>query len=545
MNEAAEAVTRALRGTPYDLLRLRASEHPLAQQFELISTAKVLIGSHGAGLSLTLLLPQDAGLLELLPGGHEMPNDLQSDRYSTQCGFTPYWYLSALRRLSYRALMLHGYGWDDSHRVPPEALEGALKGLLADAPEAMPTEDTHPERDEHARRATSRQHEDEASSAAAAAAAAAAAEEEGASPSGGGHTSPSTDPRHLPGCPAHTRWKEAPFANALHPSNPTSVFWLRQLFTSAEAASLTRLLTSAAFSTAADSTDHEPSYEAYLLGAGSPSVAEAAGDAARLDAVRALLLPRLESCVTPFVRQKFDCPECVACTSLVRRYRRDERSQVRPHRDALSRVTVVVELQPGDASSPEAAAAAGGLFVQKAEADAPSIVPMRAGDSFLHDYQLLHGVQLNCAHCTRYSLVVWFREDAASCAAGGDVPKATEMYRSSALQGVAEGRYSWARHAIQMDFDGRYAVRPNALPPNAHAGDVANVVQEVIALLEAAIAEQSHGNAAVFLAELNLEGVPGALQPDARLAEVDLHPTPPNPPPPDPPPPAPRPPSLA
>ena len=58
-------------------------------------------------------------------------------------------------------------------------------------------------------------------------------------------------------------------------------------------------------------------------------------------------------------------------------------------------MTVVVELQPGDASSPAAAAAAGGLFVKSSDAAAPSFVPMRAGDAFVHDYALLHGVQLN------------------------------------------------------------------------------------------------------------------------------------------------------
>ena len=32
--------------------------------------------------------------------------------------------------------------------------------------------------------------------------------------------------------------------------------------------------------------------------------------------------------------------------------------------------------------------------------------------------------------------------------------------------------------------------------------------------------EQTHGNSAVFLAELHLEGVPGALEPDVVVAEL-------------------------
>lgn len=332
------------------------------------------------------------------------------------------------------------------------------------------------------------------------------------------HSSRATGEISLDGCPEHVAWKDAPFPNALQPDDPSFVFWLRSLFTTKEAAVLTRLLMPAAFSTAADSTDHLPSYEVYLLGGGRVADA-AAQDELRLERARALLFPRIEQCVTPFVRRKFECKACVPCTSLVRRYKPGERSQVRPHRDALSRVTVVVELQPGDASSPAAAAAAGGLYIQKSETSEQSVVPMRAGDAFLHDYQLLHGVGLACKSCTRYSLVVWFREDAERCAAGGDVEAATHMYRRSALAGVAEGRYSWARHALQLDFDDRYEVRPNALPRNASAAERAAVVHEAIALLESAVAEQSHGNAAVFLAELHLEGVSGALVPDTEGAE--------------------------
>ena len=74
-----------------------------------------------------------------------------------------------------------------------------------------------------------------------------------------------------------------------------------------------------------------------------------------------------------------------------------ERTLVRPHRDALARVTVVVELQPADGSSPAAAAKAGGLFIQKSEDSNVSMVPLRAGDAFLHDYSLMHVFQLSPA----------------------------------------------------------------------------------------------------------------------------------------------------
>ena len=64
--------------------------------------------------------------------------------------------------------------------------------------------------------------------------------------------------------------------------------------------------------------------------------------------------------------------------------------------------------------------------------------------------------------CTRYSLVMWFREDDAQCRAGGDVDAATRMYRRSADAGLAEGRYAWASMAVQMNFAGACEQHPKA-----------------------------------------------------------------------------------
>ena len=134
---------------------------------------------------------------------------------------------------------------------------------------------------------------------------------------------------------------------------------------------------------------------------------------------------------------------------------------------------------------------------------------MRKGDAFLHDFGLLHGVQIACDGCARYSLVVWFRESLAACRSGGDVAAATDLYRRSARAGVAEGRYSWARHALQLTFEGQYEVRADALA-NATVEDA---VAEVLDLLERAVDDQGHADAAVFLAEVHFIGVPGALAP--------------------------------
>lgn len=328
------------------------------------------------------------------------------------------------------------------------------------------------------------------------------------------HVSRATAETSLDGCPPHVHWKDAPFPNALDPDKPTHVFWLKSLFTAKEASNLTRILMPVSFTTSTDSTDHQPSYEVYLLGAGK--AAEATGepeDEARLELARSIVLPRFEHCVAQFVRRKFGCASCVPCISLARRYLPTERTLVQPHRDALARVTVVVELQPA-----EPVPKSGGLFIKKSEDDKQNFVPMKAGDAFLHDYELLHGVQIACEGCVRLSLIVWFREDMDRCTAGGDVEAATQMYRRSALAGIAEGRYSWSRHAMQVNFAGQYEVRPNALPPSATDSDRVSVVRETLGWLEAAAKEQGHADSAVFLAELHLVGVPGALKPDAKTA---------------------------
>ena len=53
-------------------------------------------------------------------------------------------------------------------------------------------------------------------------------------------------------------------------------------------------------------------------------------------------------------------------------------------------------------------------------------------------------------------------------------------------------------HPNKIDFDGRYEVRPDALPPNATAVERAAVVREVLAFLQAAAMEQQHGDSAVI-----------------------------------------------
>lgn len=70
----------------------------------------------------------------------------------------------------------------------------------------------------------------------------------------------------------------------------------------------------------------------------------------------ALLAPLVERRLLPYVRQRYASEDVVVCDAFVRRYRASERLALSNHFDALSYVTAVVGLNPGEFS--------GGLYVQ-------------------------------------------------------------------------------------------------------------------------------------------------------------------------------------
>ena len=309
-----------------------------------------------------------------------------------------------------------------------------------------------------------------------------------------------TGPYELTGCPSHTFWRDATFPTELEPDRPSFVFWLRALLSPAEAHALIAIAEKHSFSEEPDSTDLLPSHELYLLQRGRPAV----------EPVWAAIGERVERCVLPFVRTKFGCPNCVPCVSMVRRYKASERLRVTTHRDIESSVTMVVELRPAGAT-PEA----GGLYIASSQEGETSFPTLRAGDAFIHDFGLLHGVRVACdgadADCARYSLVLWFQEDAAKCAAGGEVAAAERLLRRSAEAGVAEGRFSWARFVSSRHWP------PEQGRPPTEAAD-ASALADARGFLEAAAAQQNHSRSAMLLAQLLLDGVPPALAADAGEA---------------------------
>jgi len=208
----------------------------------------------------------------------------------------------------------------------------------------------------------------------------------------------------FPGCP--DSWRYCTFPNAFGGSDdPCYTYSLSPLFKRSEVADIVeRLEAQPVWSTAPCTTDQKPAFEIYLMREGNASEAIKMG-------IWEKIAPLLEDCVTPLVQAKFNCSTCVPCTSLVRRYRSGERMEVIEHRDQQAEVTLVVELQESTG---------GGLYVKAMPKDQPTFAKMAVGDAIVHDYKLLHGVQVVCdnPHCVRYSFITWFQRHQEACEAG-------------------------------------------------------------------------------------------------------------------------------
>lgn len=210
----------------------------------------------------------------------------------------------------------------------------------------------------------------------------------------------------LPGCPG--AWTDCAFPNEFNgPGGSSHIFRLPALFSGEEVASIIESVEGeGGWSLEPCSTDKKPAYEKYLLRDGNTSLARA-----EPFPHWGVIESRLANCVVPLVRAQFDCPACVVCTSLIRRYSSDERVEVPPHRDSKAAVTLVVELQkPSE----------GGLYVKTRAADEPAFTLMESGEAIVHDYRLLHGVRVKCdpPSCTRYSFITWFQRHRDACEAG-------------------------------------------------------------------------------------------------------------------------------
>ena len=152
MDQAAEEVSEELLPLGVKLIRFQAAGMALAEQFRLVGGARGLIGVHGAGLSHALVLPEGAGLIEILPAKTGIPNRLtssqesagtrpgeppraESSTFSSQCGFTQFWALAESLGVRYHALVLHRADPDDAFWVPVQPLRRIARAM---PPESLP-----------------------------------------------------------------------------------------------------------------------------------------------------------------------------------------------------------------------------------------------------------------------------------------------------------------------------------------------------------------------------------------------------------------------
>jgi len=148
LSNAAEVeltVASAFRPHGVWLLSLRTASLPLAQQARTISQAVGLVGVHGAGLTNALLLPEGAGLLELIPADHRIPNAINADDaedidLSSQCGFTMFWYLAAVRNVRHYAVLMHLFEWEAPIVAPLKEVSRVAKAMAADITATAPLE---------------------------------------------------------------------------------------------------------------------------------------------------------------------------------------------------------------------------------------------------------------------------------------------------------------------------------------------------------------------------------------------------------------------
>lgn len=130
--EIGEALKRELDPMGYTVKILQTASLPLAEQARWMSRAKILVGVHGAGLTNAILLAPDSAVLELIPGRHQIPNDIVYDEpLRSDCAYTMFWYLTAASRIAYYSLVLHEFSWEDPIVLSPEPVVRMVSSILA------------------------------------------------------------------------------------------------------------------------------------------------------------------------------------------------------------------------------------------------------------------------------------------------------------------------------------------------------------------------------------------------------------------------------
>lgn len=193
---------------------------------------------------------------------------------------------------------------------------------------------------------------------------------------------------------------------------------LPSLVTPELAASIRQTLDAARVNTDPDSVDSLPTFEFPLESHNQPNLLDTDSRNGEVRAaLRDLTAAPIEEALLPYVREKYSCPRCRVCTSMLRRYLPGERRRHPAHFDTQAYVTVVVSLSAfGQDFS-------GGLYVRRGgsgaggEGKGDAYLPLGLGDGVAHQFDVEHGVEVTGGG-NRYSWIVWLQDEDV-CAPGG------------------------------------------------------------------------------------------------------------------------------
>mmetsp|Transcript_47515 Transcript_47515/g.91887 ORF Transcript_47515/g.91887 Transcript_47515/m.91887 type:complete len:490 (-) Transcript_47515:191-1660(-) len=172
-----------------------------------------------------------------------------------------------------------------------------------------------------------------------------------------------------------------------------------------------------------DTVDQRPTFEAPLL-----------RDGILLSPLRRMqsLSEAIENIGLPYVRERFNCSMCVACTAIIRRYLQGERREHPWHYDSDAYVTMVIPLTA-------AADYSGGLYAQPTfDRNDREFIELEAGDAVLHSFDVMHGVEVLSGE--RVSLIIWFKSNADACE-----KRLSPWYAEGAERGNPTAQYNLGR----------------------------------------------------------------------------------------------------
>lgn len=182
----------------------------------------------------------------------------------------------------------------------------------------------------------------------------------------------------------------------------------------------------ASMDTTLDSVDKKPEFQKYIIEGMNPK-----------GPMGKIVLPVIKQRIEPYVRKQYNCPDCIVCSSLVRRYLPGERRKHPRHFDAEAFVSAIMPLNVGNYE--------GGLYVQTgAHVDSRAFVDFEFGDVLFHQYDLEHGVHVEDGD--RYSLIFWVKSNAKACHDDN-----SPWYREPAEAGNVDAQYAMS-HALLAKY---------------------------------------------------------------------------------------------